>query len=85
MAGYFGSVDKKSIVHILDNGIASLKEDIKESDGNDMSSLRFKFNKLHELLYMRGDHLLSMTNKVRFESRLNTCRKMIERKEGFRA
>lgn len=78
MAGYFGSQDKKSIVLLLDNGIASLKDDVKEGE-KDIETLWFNYRKLHEVLYGQGKHLLSMTNKVRFEKRLTTVKKMLEK------
>ncbi|MEB8858736.1 hypothetical protein BK703_30690 [Bacillus thuringiensis serovar silo] len=76
---YFGQVDKKSIVYILDNEIASLKDRVVESDGADSSSLWIKFNRLEKLLYGEGRTLLSMTNKMKFESRLNTIRKRLNK------
>lgn len=78
MAGYTGNLDKKSIVNILDNGIASLKDDVKEGE-KDTETLWFMYKKLNEVLYGQGANLLSMTNKVKFEKRLNTVKKMLEK------
>ncbi|WP_242290426.1 hypothetical protein [Bacillus cereus group sp. BfR-BA-01319] len=50
---YFGQVDKKSIVYILDNEIASLKDRVVESDGADSSSLWIKFNRLEKLVLVQ--------------------------------
>lgn len=75
---YFGNLDKKSIVLLLDNGIASLKDDVKEGE-KDLETLWFNYRKLHEVLYREGEQLLSMTNKVRFEKRLSTIKKMLEK------
>ena len=78
MAGYFGNQDKKSIVLLLDNGIASLKDDVKEGE-KDAETLWFNYRKLHEVLYGQGEYLLSITNKMRFEKRLTTVKKMLEK------
>ncbi|WP_182004645.1 hypothetical protein [Priestia aryabhattai] len=77
--GYFGKVDKKSIVYVLDNGIASLKDEVIKNDKDNSSTLWSKFKHLEKLLYGEGRALLSITNKVRFESRLNTVRKKLEK------
>jgi iron uptake system EfeUOB component EfeO/EfeM len=78
--GYFGTQDKRSIVYLLDNGLASLKDDVKEK-AKDSKTLWNEFNQLEKVLYGEGDKLLSMTNKIRFEKRLNTIRKMLEKPE----
>jgi hypothetical protein len=78
--GYWGKVDKKSIVTILDGGLGFLKGELKEqSRSNEMN--KDEFYKLESLLYGEGNQLLSMTNKIRFESRLNTIRKSIHKWE----
>ncbi|MEC1943147.1 hypothetical protein P9G40_18895 [Bacillus velezensis] len=79
--GYYGKLDKKSIVYVLDNGIASLKDEVIGRE-RDLESLWFRYRKLNQVLYGQGDTLLSNTNKVRFESRLNTVLKKLEKLEG---
>lgn len=80
MAGYFGQLDKKKIVNVLDNGLASLKDDVREGTQEDVETLWIKFSRMEDVLYNEGKELLSMTNKVRFEKRLNTIRKMLRKK-----
>lgn len=78
---YYGKQDKKSIVYLLDNGLAYLKDKVKDNE-KDVKTLWSEFSQLEKVLYGEGKSLLSMTNKVRFESRLNTIRKMIEKLES---
>ena len=73
---YWGNVDKKSIAYILDSGLGFLKDELKEPS-RDIEANREDFYRLEKLLYGQGDQLLSMTNKVRFEKRLNTIRKKL--------
>ena len=74
---YFGSVDKKSIVYILDNGLDFLKDELKEPSRT-ADQNKSDFYRLEKLLYGEGKSLLSTTNKVRFEKRLNTIRKKMD-------
>ncbi|WP_121605970.1 hypothetical protein [Virgibacillus sp. Bac332] len=73
---YYGNQDKKSIVILLDNSLAWLKDEIKEQEKSS-DRLWKEFRELESILYGEGSQLLSMTNKVRFEKRLNTIRKML--------
>ncbi len=75
---YYGNQDKKSIVNLLDNGLVWLKDEVKLQE-KDTDSLWKEFRELEKVLYGEGETLLSMTNKVRFEKRLNTVRKMLEK------
>lgn len=76
---YYGRQDRKSIVYLLDNGLASLKDKVIEATDDEVSSLWSEFRQLEKVLYGEGKVLLSMSNKVRFESRLNTIRKKLEK------
>lgn len=73
---YWGNIDKKSIVNILDSGLGFLKEELKDPS-RDIDTNIAEFYRLEKLLYGEGSTLLSMTNKVRFEKRLNTIRKKL--------
>ncbi|MFQ3543572.1 hypothetical protein Q7A53_05755 [Halobacillus rhizosphaerae] len=70
----WGTVDKRSIVHILDNGLGFLKDEIKDQSRTKNQNEE-DFYSLEQLLYNEGKELLSMTNQTRFEKRLNTIRK----------
>lgn len=70
----WGNLDRKNIVYVLDNGISFLKDELKDQDRSGSTNIE-EFYSLESLLYGEGERLLSMTNKVRFESRLNTIRK----------
>lgn len=78
MAGYYGKIDKKSIVNILDSGLGFLKDELKDQSRSNGTNLN-EFYKLEKLLYNEGSTLLSTTNKVRFEKRLNTIRKNLDK------
>lgn len=75
---YYGKIDKKSIVNILDNGLGFLKDELRDQSRSGDTNLS-EFYKLEKLLYNEGSQLLSMTNKVRFEKRLNTIRKNLDK------
>lgn len=75
---YYGNLDKKSIVTVLDNGLSWLKDEVKTNEKG-ADRLWTEFNELEKILYGEGSQLLSMTNKVRFEKRLNTIRKMLDK------
>lgn len=74
---YWGKIDKRSIVVILDSGIGFLKDELKEPSRSG-SSNKDDFYRLEKLLYGQGEKLLSNTNKSRFEGRLNTIRKRLD-------
>lgn len=74
---YYGKMDKKSIVHILDNGLGFLKDEIKDPSRT-ADQNKSDFYRLEKILYGEGKSLLSMTNQVRFEKRLNTIRKKMD-------
>lgn len=74
----WGEVDKKSIVYVLDEGLKWLKEELKEPSQPAKTNLN-DFYDLEELLYGEGRDLLSYTNQKRFEKRLNTIRKSLDK------
>ncbi|MFZ4454312.1 hypothetical protein [Salibacterium aidingense] len=78
---YWGKVDKKSIVHILDSGLGFLKDEVKDPSRSPKIN-KDEFYKLESLLYGEGSELLSPTNKVKFEKRLNTIRKNLHKFEN---
>ena len=77
---YWGNVDKRSIVNILDSGLGFLKDELTDQSRTSERNLK-EFYELEKLLYREGERLLSMTNKTRFEKRLNTIRKQINKFE----
>lgn len=77
---YYGKIDKKTIVNILDSGIGFLKDELKDQSRSKSTNLD-EFYRLEKLLYGEGATLLSTTNKVRFEKRLKTIRKSINKFE----
>ncbi|WP_137743293.1 hypothetical protein [Robertmurraya siralis] len=77
---YYGNQNKKSIIYLLDNTIATLKDKVKDCKG-ETGDLWKEYRKIEKVLYGEGKELLSMTNKVKFESRLNTVKKMLEKSD----
>lgn len=71
---YWGKLDRKSIVYVLDNGISFLKDELKDNSRGSSENIK-EFYRLESLLYGEGRRMLSTTNQVRFERRLNTIRK----------
>lgn len=78
MTYLLNKTDKRSIVLLLDNGLAWLKDEAKEQNKG-IESLWKEFRELEKVLYGEGSFLLSTTNKVRFEKRMNTIRRMLEK------
>lgn len=80
---YWGKIDKRSIVVILDSGLGFLKDELKDPSRSGNRN-KEDFYRLEKLLYGQGEKLLSITNKVRFEKRLNTIRKNLDKFEWIR-
>jgi hypothetical protein len=79
MAGYYGTVDKKSAFNILDNGLAFLKDEIKDINEDNKDRIIEEFYRLEEFLYKEARNVVAMSYLVKFEKRLNTIRKKVEK------
>lgn len=76
---YYGNLDKKGIMSILDNGLASIKENIKDKDC-DIDCTVKEFRKLYSLLYDNYTRkVVPLSYLVRFESRASTIIKMLSK------
>jgi tRNA A-37 threonylcarbamoyl transferase component Bud32 len=78
MSGRWGNMDKKKIVHVLDNGLGYVRDSLRDKS-MDVNTAQNHYEDLKKLLYNEGRDLLSMSNKVRFESKLRTIKKLIEK------
>lgn len=76
--GRWGEVDKKKIIYVLETGTDYLKDMVSTKE-KDVDTLWSDFRNLHDLFYNEGRELLSITNAVKFERKLNTIRKKLEK------
>lgn len=78
--GRWGEMNKKKIVYVLDSGLGYVRDSLKDKS-MDISTAQDHYEDLKKLLYNDGRDLLSVTNKVRFESKLRTIKKLIDKME----
>lgn len=76
--GIFGNLNKKTIIHVLSSGceylIGSLEDGtIEETDYKNYYDLK-------DVLYHEGQTLLSITNKVKYERKLNSIKNKLDKK-----
>lgn len=77
--GRWGVLDKKGVAYVLSIGLSSLEDNIKDKTIDNKESAWREYNDLYKLLYEEGKDLLSTTNKIKFERKLNKIQKMIEK------
>jgi hypothetical protein len=79
MAGRWGNLDKKSTFNVLDNGLAFIKDELKEVNEDNKDRIIEEFYRMEKLLYKEGRDLLAISYLVKFEKRLNTLRRKVEK------
>ena len=79
MGGYWGKLDKKGIINVLDNGLAYVKDGLKEKDA-DIDKMVAEFSRLHDLLYDRyTTQIVPLSYLVKFEKRAGTIIKILKK------
>jgi hypothetical protein len=76
--GQFGTLNKKTIIHVLSSGCEYLNGCLE--DGTIEKTDYNHYQDLKKVLYEEGQTLLSITNKVKFEHKINRIKKRMDKK-----